>query len=85
MKVIGSGGNGKYICEVSHLELEKFLDLYYGKQKRLEVGDEVDLSKGYNHAADVEKALQSTRSFIQDNQATVTAIINGLRIESAQG
>jgi len=48
MKVIAMIDSKKYICEVSHEELEKVTDKYYGKLEPLKVGSEMDLGMGYN-------------------------------------
>ena len=40
MKVLGTTDGG-YVCEISHTEIEKFLNLYYG-QKKLKQGTEED-------------------------------------------
>jgi hypothetical protein len=85
VKVIGiteEGWNKKYICTVEHTELEKFLGLYYDKLKKLKPGDEVDLGKGYDHADEIKDAMTKTRDFVQANQKVITAILNGLSIES---
>src|SRR5688572_26645492 len=84
MKVIGrtSEHGGDYICTVSHTELEKFFGLYYDKLKRLNIGETVDLGKGYDHAGEIRDALRKTQEFVQGNQKVVTAILNGLRIEA---
>lgn len=86
MKILGISDSGgrQYICEVSHSEIEKFLNLYYGKLKALNVGQEVDLGKGYDYSTDIAAALQKTQEFIRSNQAVVTAILNGLSITRAQ-
>ncbi len=54
MKIIGESGNNKYICIVDHYEIEKFLNLYYDKLKKPKIGDEIDLSRGYDWAHDIE-------------------------------
>ena len=59
MKVIAKISEGQYICEVSHDELEKFMNQYYGKMGRLSVGQEVSLGKGYDFAARIEAACKS--------------------------
>lgn len=80
MKVIGkTGDRGCYICTVNHTELEKFLNLYYGKMNHLEVGDTVDLGKGHDFAREAASAMRSTQDFIKSNQTVVTAILNGLQ------
>jgi hypothetical protein len=80
MQVIGISGDKKYICEVKHAELEKFLNLYYGHMNELSVGQEVDLGKGYDHAREIKAAFDNTRAFIDSNQKVVNAIMNGLSI-----
>lgn len=84
MKVIGTCGDKKYICEVRHDEVEMFLNTYYGGTNRLSVGQEIDLGKGYNHARDIKDALDKTREFIKSNQKVVNAIINGLAVIGAE-
>lgn len=83
MRVIGktTERDGEYICYVSHTELEKFLDLYYGKMKRLEVGHTVDLGKGYDHASEIARSMDAVQKFVQANQTIVTAILNGLNYQ----
>ena len=69
-----------YIAVVNHTELEKFLNLYYGKRDKLNVGDEVDLGAGYDYAADISRAMRETRSFVKANGKIITAILSGLNI-----
>lgn len=59
MKVIAKSSESKYICEVSHEELEKFLDQYYGKLRKLDVGHELNLGQGYDFSARIESACKS--------------------------
>ena len=56
MKVIAKANDSTYLCEVSHSEIEKFLNQYYGKQPKLSVGDSVNLGQGYDFAARIEDA-----------------------------
>lgn len=58
MKVIAKASESRYICEVSHEELEKFLNKYYGKLQKLSVGEEVNLGQGYDFASRIESACQ---------------------------
>lgn len=84
MKVIGLVSQGirqEYVCTVGHTELEQFLNLYYGKMKSLNVGDEVNLAKGYNYAQEIGLAMRTTKEFIESSQSVVNAILNGLRFE----
>ena len=56
MRVIAKATESTYICEVSHDELEKFLNQYYGKLGKLSVGQSVNLGQGYDFAGRIESA-----------------------------
>ena len=56
MKVIAKANESTYICEVSHDELEKFLNQYYGKRAKLSVGESVNLGQGHDFAGRIESA-----------------------------
>jgi len=58
MKVIAKASDSKYICEVSHDELEKFMNQYYGKLGKLSVGQDVNLGQGYDFSARIEQACK---------------------------
>lgn len=58
MKVIGTGANGAYLCEVSHTELEKLTDKYYGNLKPLKIGDEMNLGAGYDFRASIKESCK---------------------------
>ena len=85
MKVIGvvpeKYGVTDYICQLSHTEIEKFLNLYYGKDRltALKVGDEVDLSKGYDFYNDSMNAMKKTDEFIQANKHIIETIMTGIK------
>lgn len=57
MKVIGTTGSD-YICIVSHAELEKVADKYYGKMEKLKIGDETNLGSGYDFRAAIGQACK---------------------------
>lgn len=78
MKVIGIGDHGKYLCEVDHTELEKFLNQYYGDMKRLKISDEVDLGKGYDFAEEAKSACRATEEFIKNNSKMIRTIMDGI-------
>lgn len=78
MKVLAKVDSKKYICEISHLEIEKFLDLYFGNLKELKVGDEIDLGDGYNHFEKTKRALESTQDFFKKNIDNIRAITNAM-------
>ena len=58
MKVIAKADSSTYLCEVSHSELEKFFNQYYGKMKQLNVGEQVNLGQGYDFSARIEDACK---------------------------
>lgn len=59
MKVIGKISSDKYICEVTHTELEKLADKYYGNLPRLEVGSVMNLGAGYDFRAAIKEACMA--------------------------
>ena len=86
MKVIGTittSYNPEYIVTVCHSELERFLGLYYTKDKfqHLKVGDTVDLGRGHDYAQKIADAMRKTQEFVKANQEVVTAILNGLNYQ----
>lgn len=58
MKVIGMGEHDAYLCLVTHTELEKLADKYYGKLQRLRVGSEMNLGAGYDFRSDIQTACR---------------------------
>lgn len=56
MKIIGTTGDGNYIAEVSHTEIEKVFDKYYGNLSRLKAGDDVDLGAGHDYRDCIKRA-----------------------------
>jgi hypothetical protein len=85
MKVIGKVDSDTYLCQVSHREIEKFMDLYSGKRGRLEVGDAVDLSKGYDFYYATKVALEKTEEFIKANKDVIDTILTGISIMTRGG
>lgn len=79
MKVIGKTEHD-YICEVSHHELEKFMNLYYNKLNKLKIGDQLDLATGYDFETKTLNALKKTEDFISANKEVVEAILNGISV-----
>ena len=74
MKVIGMIDTKKYLVEIEHTEIEKFLNLYYDNMKALNVGDELDLAKGYDWYIETKNALDITRNFFKSNAKTIDAV-----------
>ena len=78
MQVLGVSGHNKYIVEIEHTELEKYLDLYYNNLKPLKVGDVIDLSDGHRYYHKTATALTSTQKFFKDNVENIKAITNAM-------
>lgn len=76
MRVIAKIEDKRYLCEIEHTELEKFMNLYYCNLKELKVGDSIDLSTGYDHFKDTKEALEQTQKFFKSNIKTIEAITN---------
>lgn len=61
MKVIGKDERGNYIAVVTHRELEKVCDRYYGNNelKELKIGQEFDLGTGHDFRSEIRTACQA--------------------------
>lgn len=82
MKVIAKIDRDKFICEVSNSEVEKFMDLYYDKMPKLEVGQIVDLGKGHDFSRTTVAALNETKSFLKSHKDVIDAITSGILVMS---
>jgi len=82
MKILGISENGKYIAEVTHTEIEQYLDLYYGHLEKLSVGKEIDLGNGYKHYENTKRALEKTQDFFKANIENINAITNAMLLTS---
>lgn len=75
MIVIAKKADG-YICQVSHAELEKLTDNYYGKLKRLDEGSEMNLGAGYDFRADIKRActdmVDASKSFERSQKSMMS-------------
>lgn len=73
MKVIAKVNGDTYLAEVSHTELEKLTDKYYGNMKRLEVGDTMNLGAGHDFRDQIKSACkQMTDAVTQFERAQKT-------------
>jgi len=77
MKVIGKSKEG-YICEIGHTELEMFLNQYYGKLARLDVGKEIDLGKGYDFYHETKRLLGTMGDLVKQNKKFLDTLNEGL-------
>ena len=89
MKVLGINNSNyptKYIAEVSHTELEKYLNQYYIKPKleTLVVGQEIDLSKGYEYKKDADEIYRKITEVFGKNNETLTALNRAVELISPQ-
>lgn len=88
MKVIAKASESKYLCEVSHEELEKFMNQYYGKMSKLSVGQDLNLGQGYDFAARIEAACKSMADAMKEfgrSQQVMTAYAMAVAGRSQEG
>lgn len=78
MKVIGktSEHGGEYIATVTHTELQKLSNRYYGSSELqvLKIGDSMDLGAGYSFRHDIQRAckqMEDAAKAFHDAQATM--------------
>ena len=62
MKIIGIDEKGNYIAVVTHMEVEKVFDKYYGKTEKLNIGQVIDLGGGYRFRTDIKSACEKMES-----------------------
>lgn len=90
MKVIGLADSG-YIAFVSHAELEKVVDRYYGKLDALKVGSEMHLGDGHNFRGEIRdacrKMIDASEEFkrAQNMMLKFAAMVSALPAESEGG
>jgi hypothetical protein len=90
MEIIGTTSHG-YICNVSHDELEKLVDKYYGKLKRLEVGSKMDLGAGYDFRSQIQSAcrgmVDASKGFsaAQSSMMRFAVMVSQLPVPHADG
>ena len=87
MKVVGIVEPGeKYLAEVSHTELEKFTNQYYGKLKGVvRVGSELDLGKGYDFLRETRAVCQSVKDVVEKGSAFVKTLSEGICLLAEDG
>lgn len=77
MKVIGKIDNDNYLVSVGHNEIEKVADKYYGGiRKKYEVGDDIDISAGYDFRHDIRNACGSMLKSMQEFEKARDALTN---------
>lgn len=77
MKVIARVNNGKVLCEVTDEEIEKFHNLYYGKMRRIEVGQEFDLGIGHDFSRNIESEMAKLEAITVGLEVLTSAIKTG--------
>lgn len=58
MRILGISADGNYIAEVTHTEVEKVFDKYYGKLDKLKPGQSIALDKGYDFRSEIQSACK---------------------------
>lgn len=84
MRVLARIDRDKFICECSDVEIEKFMNLYYGKMAEPKVGDVIDLAKGHDFADDAKRAMSATAELIRTNGKVIRAIVEGVAMFGPQ-
>lgn len=80
MKIIGKSNGDKYIAEIEHYEIERFLDLYYDKLKMLKPGDEIDLGEGYKIEEKLRKVFDAYSSLIASHSEAIKSLTRGVMV-----
>ncbi len=79
MKIMGIIEPGrKYLAEVSQDELEKFMNKYYRNMPRLEVGDTLDLSKGYDFLQETQNVCRGVKDVIEKGSRYIGPLTEGI-------
>jgi hypothetical protein len=76
VKVIAKVSERTYLAEVSHDEIEKAFNKYYGKLEPLKVGETLDLGIGFDFSGKIEqacKAMVIANEAFSKAQSTMTA------------
>ncbi|MES2910576.1 MAG: hypothetical protein V4718_04260 [Pseudomonadota bacterium] len=93
MKVIGMGAShGEYIVTVTHAELSKLSERYYGPKELplLKVGQEMDLGAGYDFRNDIQRACKqvadASKAFgqAQDTMLKFAVMVGQLPAEAVE-
>lgn len=56
MKILGKGEDKTYVALISHKEIEKIVEKYYGKLPDLKVNDDFPISCGHDFRDDIKTA-----------------------------
>ncbi|OPY03505.1 MAG: hypothetical protein A4E60_00170 [Syntrophorhabdus sp. PtaB.Bin047] len=79
MKIMGIIEPGrKYLAEVSQDEMEKFMNKYFRNMPRLEVGDTVDLGKGYDFLEQTREVCWSVKELIEKGSRYIGPLTEGI-------
>lgn len=76
MKIIGSQGGDVFIATVTRTEIEKLHDKYYAKPSLpdTKVGDEYDLSAGYDFRGEIKQACKDMTEAVKRFQCAQKAM-----------
>ena len=74
MKIIGEAGSGHYIAIVSHDELEKVFNKFYGRPPPIKVGDTINIAQGHDFCGEIQRvcnAMQDSMKAFERARATL--------------
>jgi len=75
MEVIAKVDSDEYICKVSHTEIEKLLNLYYGHKDQLRIGEIINLGAGYDYYSKTKKILGDAQKLFEVNEDNINHMI----------
>ena len=74
MKVIAKINEKTYLAEFGTDEIQKFHNTYYRGHHGIEVGVEIDLGKGYDHANEIRCSFEAMQKIVGDVEKITTAV-----------
>lgn len=77
MKVIAKVSESRFLCEIREEELERFLNLYYGKMEKMTVGKEYDLSKSFELDRSIADATKKLESIVDEAHEITSSLKSG--------
>lgn len=81
MKFIAKINDRTYLAEVTTDEIQKFHNTYYRGQSGIEVGVEIDLSKGYDHAQEIRLSVEAMQKICVDVEKITSAVKIGKAVK----
>ena len=83
MEIIAKINRDTVLCRVNLDEVDKFYNTYYrNKEIAFDIGDEIDLGRGYDFHRDMKDALKTIQTFVEAGNKLFPVLAEALlRIE----